>query len=95
MCKYCSYLAPIEKELETIEYLLTQDYRLSQTGQGYQISKRNVALLLLQRDPVFLQEVQRKEPLYHEIEHVIKATQTHFEEPLIFVISQARHRLGM
>lgn len=91
----CSDLAPLERGIETIEYLLTQDYRLSPQDSSYPISKRSVALLLLQRDPVFSLEAQQKEPLYYQIEQVIQSTQAHFDVPLIFVISQTRYLLGV
>jgi ferrous iron transport protein B len=88
------YPKPIEDGIATIEYLLSQEYQLYLTGGDYQVSKRSVALLLLQNDPVFWEEVQQQEPRVQEIEQVIKATQAQFEDPLTFVIAQARYQVA-
>jgi len=88
------YPTPIEEAIETIAYLMSQDYLLSLPNHDYEIPKRSVALLLLQKDPIFLEKVKQKELRYSEIEKVIAATQGHFTEPLSFVIAQVRHELG-
>ncbi len=53
------YPTSIEEAITLIEYLLTRDYGLSRTGRDYQIAKRSVALLLLQKDPVLWKEVKQ------------------------------------
>lgn len=92
--KLC-YPTAIEDAITLIEYLLTQDYRRSRMGRDYQISKRSVALLLLQKDPVLWKEVKQQEPHSQEIEQVVQATQLKFEDSLTFIIAQVRHQLAI
>ena len=75
------YPEQIEKAVKEIEKLLTVDYKLS---------KRSVALLLLQNDEALLEEIRKKEPNSQKIFEVIEETQKHFSEPLSFVIATAR-----
>lgn len=88
------YPTSIEEAITLIEYLLTRDYGLSRTDRDYQISKRSVALLLLQKDPVLWKEVKQNEPRFQEIEQIVNATQLKFEDSLTFIIAQVRHQLA-
>ncbi|GAV25814.1 ferrous iron transporter B [Carboxydothermus islandicus] len=80
------YPEPIEKAIAEIEKLLTVEYKLS---------KRSVALLLLQKDEALLSEIAKKEPHYQEILKVIDETQKQFKEPLSFVIASARQEFAL
>ena len=72
----------LETSLEKIEGLLKGDYR---------ISKRSVALLLLQEDNEIMSLVKSKEreDLTHIIE-IINDAKTHYKEPLSYIISIQR-----
>lgn len=94
MSSQLCYPPEIEAGIAKIESLLTQHYQLSLPRNDYQISGRSVALLLMQNDPVFWEQVQEQEPRFQEIEQVIQATQVQFEESLTFAIAQARHQLA-
>lgn len=94
MFSQLSYPTAIEEGIAKIESLLTQEYQLALTKREHSISRRSIALLLLQKDPVFCKEVQRQEPHYPEIEQVLEETQAKFTEPLIVVIAQIRHHLA-
>ncbi len=74
---------------ETIEAALG---RLSELLRGsYDISKRAIALLLLQGDPEITGLVQGREgALYPAIAETVRATQDAYSQPLTYVIARAR-----
>jgi ferrous iron transport protein B len=94
MSNQLCYPVAIEEAITLIEYLLSQEYRLSLTHRDYQLSKRSVALLLLQNDVAFWEEVKKQEPRSPEIEQVVRETENQFEDPLTFVIAKARYQLA-
>ncbi|GAV23324.1 ferrous iron transporter B [Carboxydothermus pertinax] len=75
------YPEQIEKAISEIEKLLTIDYKLT---------KRSVALLLLQKDEALLREIAQKEPSYEKILEVITETEKHFTEPISYIIASVR-----
>ncbi|HEY9853425.1 MAG TPA: nucleoside recognition domain-containing protein [Leptolyngbyaceae cyanobacterium] len=65
------YPQPIEIAIAKIESLFSLDYE-RYLSKNYHLSKRSLALLLLQKDPDFWAEVQRNEQQYREIEAAIR-----------------------
>jgi ferrous iron transport protein B len=85
------YPETIEAAIAKIESLLSQDYELS-LSKNYSISKRSIALLLLQKDSTFWEQVQQSEPQSREIEAAIANAQNQMKEPLSCGIAQARQQ---
>lgn len=81
------YPLSVEAKITRIESLLSN--RLEN-----RFSRRSIALLLLQKDPVLYSQL-KQEPYFPEIEGIITETQTNMAESLIFAISQSRHELAM
>ncbi|MDJ0689367.1 MAG: ferrous iron transporter B [Xenococcaceae cyanobacterium MO_188.B32] len=81
------YPSPIETAISRIESLL--DDRLEN-----QISRRSIALLLLQKDPTLRSQL-RQEPYFPEIERIVSETQAGMSESLTFAIAESRHQLAM
>ncbi|ADL06960.1 ferrous iron transporter B [Thermosediminibacter oceani] len=77
------YHDDIEKALEEIEKLLKSNYK---------VSKRSVALLLLQDDEEITELVRSRENSFPEIQEVINRTRKKFSEPLHFVITMQRQK---
>lgn len=91
MSSQVAYPEPIEAAIAKIESLLSQEYQLS-LSQDYAISKRSIALLLLQKDPAFWEQVQQSEPQAREIETAIAKAQNQLNEPLTAAIANARQQ---
>ncbi len=81
------YPSPVETAISRIESLL--DDRWQDT-----ISRRSIALLLLQKDVIWRSQL-RNEPYFPEIERIVTETQTSMPESLTFAIAQSRHQLAM
>ena len=81
------YPPPVEAAISRIESLLSD--RLENP-----ISKRSIALLLLQQDPILRSQLQQ-EPYFPEIERIVIETQAGMSESLTFAIAQSRHQLAM
>ncbi|GAB4542500.1 MAG: hypothetical protein Tsb0014_35310 [Pleurocapsa sp.] len=81
------YPSPIETAISRIESLL---------GDRWQdnISRRSMALLLLQKDPKTRSQLAT-EIYFPEIERIVAETQAHFDESLTLAIAQSRHRVTM
>lgn len=88
------YPAPIEEAIVRIENLLTLDYQRDITSQGYQVSKRSIALVLLQNDTDLWEEVKYQEPQFLEIEQVVRETREKLEDSPAFVIARVRYELA-
>ncbi|HAC64984.1 MAG TPA: ferrous iron transporter B [Cyanothece sp. UBA12306] len=88
------YPTAIEEGITRIESLLTQDYERTVKGSKHKISRRSLALLLIQGDPIFWQQVQKKETHLSEIKTVINYLQSQFSDPLVLVIAKSRHQLA-
>ncbi|MBW4496156.1 MAG: ferrous iron transporter B [Oscillatoria princeps RMCB-10] len=93
MSSQIAYPAPIEEALAKIEAVLSGDYELS-LSKNYTLSKRSVALLLLQKDQAFWEEAQQHEPQFKEIEAAIAGAQNQLAEPLSAAIASARQQLA-
>ena len=81
------YPPPVEAAISRIESLLRD--RLENP-----ISKRSIALLLLQQDPILRSQL-RQQPYFPEIERIVIETQAGMSESLTFAIAQSRHQLAM
>lgn len=75
------YEPPIEEAVNIISRLLQHDYPMS---------KRAVALLLLQEDPEIQPEVAAREAAYSEVVRVIEETQAQYSQPLAYLIAAQR-----
>ena len=82
------YPPPIEAAICRIESLLGNKLYKDR------ISRRSIALLLLQKDPSLRFQLQQ-EPSFPEIEKIVTETQTSMSESLTFEIAQSRHKLAM
>ncbi len=80
------YPSPIEAAISRIESLLGDSKN--------RISRRALALLLLQKDPISRSHLE-KETFFPEIERIITETQASMSESLTFEIAQSRHQLAM
>ncbi len=88
------YPTAIEEGLTRIESLLTpESHGVSSTGK-YPISRRSLALLLIQGDPIFWEKAKTIEPHFSEIQTVIDYVQSQFSDPLVLVIAKTRHQLA-
>jgi ferrous iron transport protein B len=81
------YPSSIEAAISRIESLLDRQIE-------NQISRRSIALLLLQRDSLWRSQLEQ-EPYFPEIESIITETQAYFSESLSLAIAQSRHQLAM
>ncbi|MDD4899412.1 MAG: nucleoside recognition domain-containing protein [Candidatus Omnitrophica bacterium] len=82
--KHIGYDDPLEIYLSRLEGLLSADYR---------ISRRSVALLILQEDKEILNLVQEKEKTHRqEIAGIIEEAKKHFSHPLNYIISLCRQK---
>ncbi|TYP48164.1 ferrous iron transporter B [Thermosediminibacter litoriperuensis] len=73
----------IERAVGEIEKLLKSNYK---------VSKRSVALLLLQEDGEITELVRSREASFPEIQEVIRRTQKKFSEPMHYVITMQRQK---
>ena len=78
------YPSPIETAIARIESLLDTEHR---------ISRRSIALLLLQKDPILRAQLQQ-EPYFPQIERIVVETQSCFVESLSLAIAQSRHQFA-
>ncbi|MGB5631830.1 MAG: ferrous iron transporter B [Waterburya sp.] len=81
------YPPPIEAAINRIESLLDERWQDI-------ISRRSMALLLLQNDPMLRSQLQQ-EVYFPEIERIVTETQANIPESLSFAIAQSRHQLAM
>lgn len=88
------YPTAIEEGLTRIESLLTQDAQGALDTHKYPISRRSLALLIIQGDPIFWEKIKQQEPHFPEIQTVIEYVQSQFSDPLVLVIAKSRHQLA-
>lgn len=88
------YPTAIEEGISKIECLLTSDTNVVQAAIEPQVSRRCLALLLLQKDPLMWDKVRHKEPKFEAIETVVDSVQSQFSDPLVLVIAKTRHQAG-
>ncbi len=82
--KHIGYEDPLEVYLSRLEGLLISDYR---------ISKRSIALLILQEDKEILILVGEKEKArQEEILKIVSEAKTHYAHPLNYIISLCRQK---
>ncbi len=81
------YPSPIEAAISRIESLLDERWQDL-------ISRRSIALLLLQQDPKMRSQLQQQ-PYFPEIERIVAETQASLSESLTYAISQSRHQAAM
>ncbi|MFP4124732.1 MAG: nucleoside recognition domain-containing protein [Coleofasciculus sp.] len=87
MLSQLAYPEPIEVAIAKLESLLS---RLS-LSQDYPLSRRSIALLLLQKDPALWQQLQIQET-EAEIKAAIADAESQLDEPLISAIAKARQQ---
>ncbi|WP_267383998.1 nucleoside recognition domain-containing protein [Cyanobacterium sp. uoEpiScrs1] len=88
------YPTAIEEGLTRIESLLTQDQQGTAGVCKYPISKRSLALLLIQGDPIFWEQSKKLEPHFLEIQTVINYVRAQFSDPLVLVVAKSRYQLS-
>ncbi len=82
--KRIGYDDPLEIYLSKLEALISSEYR---------ISKRAIALLLLQEDKDILTIIKDKEQeRFNEILKIIQEAKTHYAHPLSYIISICRQK---
>lgn len=92
MYTFLRYPTAIEEGITKIECLLTSDHNVVKAAIEPLVSRRSLALLLLQKDPLLWEKVCQKEPNFEAIERVIASVQSQFSDPLVLVIAKARHQ---
>ncbi|MEM9447147.1 MAG: ferrous iron transporter B [Cyanobacteria bacterium P01_E01_bin.6] len=93
MLQLCTYPHPIERAIAHIEALLSNQYERA-LSQLYPISKRSLALLLLQHDADLWTHAQHHESNWLAIEAVVTQAQEQCEEPLTVAIAKARQQIA-
>lgn len=84
--KRIEYDPRIEKAISNIVKLLSHDYK---------ISKRSIALLLLQKDESIIDTIKKRESkVYKLIEQIVEKTYSSFDKPLNYVIAMNRQRVA-
>ncbi|MEM8778997.1 MAG: nucleoside recognition domain-containing protein [Cyanobacteria bacterium P01_G01_bin.49] len=86
------YPTAIEEGITKLECLLTSDTNVVQAAIQPLVSRRCLALLLLQKDPLMWEKVRRHEPKFETIENVVISVQSQFSDPLVLVIAKTRHQ---
>lgn len=104
MSSLLAYPPAIEAGIAKIEALLDRDatqalLRKLDRGStpsldGRSISRRSIALLLLQKDPFVWSQLER-EPYFPQIAAAVAATQAQSPDPLTFAIAQTRQKLAL
>lgn len=83
------YPQPIESAITQIESLFSED-SLPNWVDNYAISRRSLALLLLQKDPNLWQLLQQDQQRYQEVEIILTAAQNQLKEPVSTAIAHTR-----
>lgn len=83
------YPQPIESAITQIESLFSED-SLPNWVDNYAISRRSLALLLLQKDPNLWQLLQQDQQRYQEVEIILTTTQNQLKEPVSTAIAHTR-----
>ncbi|MEA5533401.1 nucleoside recognition domain-containing protein [Crocosphaera sp. XPORK-15E] len=86
------YPTAIEEGITKIECLLTSDKNVIKAAIQPLISRRCLALLLLQKDPLLWRKVREQETSFEAIETAVNSVQSQFSDPLILVIAKTRHQ---
>ncbi|GBF79039.1 nucleoside recognition domain-containing protein [Aphanothece sacrum] len=94
MSLFLRYPTAIEEGITKIESLLSKNKVIMSMTVNSSVSRRSLALLLLQKEPIFWKKIQQQEPYIVEIESVIQSVQSQFSDPLILVIAKTRHQMA-
>ncbi|MGK7884903.1 MAG: nucleoside recognition domain-containing protein [Crocosphaera sp.] len=92
MSTFLRYPTAIEEGITKIECLLESDHNVLKAAIEPLVSRRSLALLLLQKDPLLWQKARREEPNFEAIEMVVESVQCQFSDPLVLVIAKTRHQ---
>ncbi|MGK7938815.1 MAG: nucleoside recognition domain-containing protein [Crocosphaera sp.] len=92
MSTFLRYPTAIEEGITKLECLLTSDRHVVKAAIEPLISRRSLALLLLQKDPLLWEKVRKTEPKFEAIEMVVNSVQCQFSDPLVLVIAKTRHQ---
>ena len=92
MSTFLRYPTAIEEGITKIECLLTADRNVIKAAIQPLVSRRSLALLLLQKDPLLWEKVRTTEPKCEAIEMVVESVQAQFSDPLVLVIAKTRHQ---
>ncbi len=92
MFTFLRYPTAIEEGITKIECLLTSDRNVVKAAIEPLVSRRSLALLLLQKDPLLWEKVRQNEPKFEAIEMVVESVQSQFSDPLVLVIAKTRHQ---
>lgn len=85
------YPEPIEVAIARLELWLRELGDRHPFGD-YSLSPRSLALLLLQKDPVFWQRLQQDNDGFREVEMVLTVAQNQLKQPLGLEIARVRHQ---
>ncbi len=85
------YPEPIEAAIAQLESWL-HDLGEHHPFGDYTLSHRSLALLLLQKDPVFWQRLQQDDDRYRQVEVVLTVAQNQLKKPLGLEIARVRHQ---
>ncbi|MGK7882460.1 MAG: ferrous iron transporter B, partial [Crocosphaera sp.] len=92
MFTFLRYPTAIEEGITKIECLLTSDRNVVKAAIEPLVSRRSLALLLLQKDPLLWEKIRQNEPKFEAIEMVVQSVQSQFSDPLVLVIAKTRHQ---
>ena len=92
MSIFLRYPTAIEEGITKIECLLTTDHNVIKAAIQPLVSRRSLALLLLQKDSLLWEKVSKNEPKFAAIEMVVDSVQSQFSDPLVLVIAKTRHQ---
>ncbi len=92
MSTFLRYPTAIEEGITKIECLLQSDHNVVKAAIEPLVSRRSLALLLLQKDPLLWEKVRQNEPKFEAIEMVVQSVQSQFSDPLVLVIAKTRHQ---
>lgn len=88
-----TYPQPVEQAITHIEALLTGDFEWS-LSQLHPISKRSLALLLLQRDRSLWQEARRFETHAQDIDRAVTEAESKLQESVATTIANCRYQFA-
>lgn len=86
------YPVPIETAITEIESLLSES---NCWGIAPSLSKRSIALLILQKDPTLWEILHKYPQQYQAIQKVVNQTQNQFSEPISSAIALSRQQIAL
>ena len=91
MTRQIIYPEPIEQAISAIESWLESLGKSNVLGQ-YSLSRRSLALLLLQKDPTLWQTLEQAPQQQQEIEILLTVAQNQLQYPLDLAIAETRQK---